>query len=73
VVAGSVMVGFCWGFGSRWIGVACGGFVGWFVVGHGGSGWFLVDPVVVSGGLQGLVCLLQTKIIIIITIIIINK
>ena len=35
------------GGGLRW-------FVGWFEVGYGGSGWVLVDPAVVGGGLQGL-------------------
>uniref|UniRef100_A0A2N9EEI9 Uncharacterized protein n=1 Tax=Fagus sylvatica TaxID=28930 RepID=A0A2N9EEI9_FAGSY len=39
-----VMVGFYWGFGSQWVGVACGGFI------CGGSGWFLVHPVVLGGG-----------------------
>ena len=32
MVARWVMVGFCWGFGSRWVEVACGGFMGWFAV-----------------------------------------
>jgi hypothetical protein len=27
VVAEWVIVGFCWGFGLRWVGVACGGFL----------------------------------------------
>ncbi len=36
----------CWG-GLWW-------FVGWFEVGHGGSDWILVDPVIVGGGLRGL-------------------
>lgn len=37
---GWVMVGFCWGFGSQWVGMACGD-----------GGWFLVDLVVLGGRL----------------------
>ncbi len=64
VVVEWVTVGCCWGFGSRWVGVACrvacGGFLGgsrWVAVG----GWILVDPAVLGGGLQGLFIVNKNK------------
>ena len=66
MVAEWVMVGFCWGFGSQWVRVTCGCFLG-------GSKWVVV-VVVEFWSIQRCwvvdysICLLQKK-----KIIIINK